>query len=67
MKKHRDKAKTVTLLLMLFIGFSVFSCSKTVYVRQNGTTYNDYEAMKHKRVEKKDTKKPKTYVRQQNW
>lgn len=52
---------------MLFIGFSIFSCSKTVYVRQNGTTYNDYEAIKHKKVVKKNTKKPKTYVRQQNW
>lgn len=67
MKKQFNKARTITLLLLLFVGFSVFSCSKTVYVRQNGTTYNDYEAMKSKRVERKDTKKPKTYVRKQNW
>jgi len=67
MKKQSNKVRTITLLLILFIGFSIFSCSKTVYVRQNGTTYNDYEAMKSKRVEKKDSKKPKTYVKKQNW
>jgi hypothetical protein len=67
MKRQLKKKRTFTLLLLLFIGFSIFSCSKTVYVRQNGTTYNDYEAMKSRRVEKKDSRKPKTYVKKQNW
>lgn len=50
------------LCLVVTLVFSS-SCSKTVYVRQNGTTYNDYEAVKHAKVINK-TKRPK--VRSKN-
>ena len=50
------------LLLSLFvcsiISFSLSSCGRTVYVRQQGQTYHDYEAMKHDKVVNK-TKRPK--------
>ena len=49
------------LLLGVFVccivSFSTSSCSRTVYVRQQGQTYHDYEAMKHHKVVNK-TKRP---------
>lgn len=51
----------------LILGFSVAgallsSCSETVYVTQQGQTYNDYKAVKHEKVVNK-TKKPKVRSR----
>lgn len=41
------------------------SCSHTVYVRQQGQTYHDYEAIKHDKVENA-TKRPKMKKRKSN-
>jgi hypothetical protein len=59
-----NKLTRATGLLCLVGTFILLSsCSQTVYVRQNGTTYNDYEAIKHSKVVNK-TKRPK--VRSKN-
>lgn len=52
------------LKLLLGVIVSIFclaglsSCGHTVYVRQQGQTYHDYEAIKHDKVVNK-TKRPK--------
>lgn len=46
------------LLFTLTITFALSACTKTVYVRQNGRTYNDYEAMKNDKIIDA-TKRPK--------
>jgi hypothetical protein len=43
-------------LLLLLLMMLQSGCTKTVYVRQNGQTYNDYEAIKHDRIEKVDAR-----------
>jgi hypothetical protein len=49
--------KRLILLSGLFL-MVLGGCSETVYVRQQGQTYNDYKAMRHDKVVNK-TKRPK--------
>lgn len=46
------------VFVCIFCLGSLGSCSHTVYVRQQGQTYHDYEAIKHDKVVNK-TKRPK--------
>ncbi len=60
--------KKVSLLIsaVLFLGLS--SCTETVYVRQNGTYYNDWEAVNHYRVTSANrSKKVKSQTKAPNW
>ncbi len=53
-------------LLLLF--FSLISCTKPIYVHQNGTYYNDYEAVNHYRVQNASkNKKVKSMTKSPNW
>jgi len=48
--------------------FGLISCSDTIYVHQNGTYYNDYEAVNHYRVQNANAnKKVKSMTKSPNW
>lgn len=50
----------------ILIFFSLFACAETTYVYQNGTGYNDYEAVNNYRI-RSTTKKTKSQSKAPNW
>jgi len=54
--------------LVLMASFFTMSCSNAVYTHQNGTYYNDWEAVHHHKVQNASKKKKvKSQSKAPNW
>ncbi len=60
--------KSLLAALTLILSFIFSSCSSTVYTHQNGTYYNDWEAVNHYKVRNASkSKKVKSQSKSPNW
>jgi hypothetical protein len=68
MKKKKTFSRSSLAALTLILSFVFASCSNTVYTHQNGTYYNDWEAVHHYKVQNASKgKKVKSMSKSPNW